>query len=94
MIATIPTIMAINESERLADQLKLEEIQVNNVIVNQIIPENTDCKFCSVRAKPQKDNLQYIHNLFSSYNITELEFFDKEIRGLEALTEMGQSIIS
>lgn len=93
IIATIPTIMAINESERLADQLTLEDIQVQNVIVNQVMPENVDCVFCSVRSKGQKENLEYIRNLFNKYQITEIEFFDKEIRGLEALKEMGSKLL-
>jgi len=59
--------MAINESERLADQLKIEEIQVKNVVVNQIMPENLDCRFCRVRSNGQKDNLEYIKNLFNNY---------------------------
>jgi arsenite-transporting ATPase len=94
IIATIPTIMAINESERLADQLKLEEIPVKNLIVNQIMPENIECKFCSVRSKGQSENIEYIKSLFNSYRITEIPFFDKEIRGLDALNEMGNQIVT
>lgn len=93
IIATIPTIMAINETERLSDHLKLEEIQVKNLIINQIMPENIDCNFCSVRSKGQKENLEYIRSLFTAYRITEVPFFDKEIRGIEALKEMGQIIL-
>ena len=93
IIATIPTIMAINESERLADQLKLEEIQVQNVMVNQIMPENLDCRFCSVRSVGQKENLEYINNLFNNYNIIEIPYYDKEIRGLEALHQMSQDVL-
>ena len=93
IIATIPTIMAINESERLAEALKIEEIQVNNVIVNQIMPENLDCRFCRVRSAGQKENLEYIKNLFVHYNITEIEFFDKEIRGLEQLKMMSTKVL-
>ncbi|MHA2029566.1 MAG: ArsA family ATPase [Candidatus Kariarchaeaceae archaeon] len=94
IIATIPTIMAINESERLADQLKLEDIHVENVIVNQVMPENLDCVFCSVRSKGQKENLDYIERLFNNYKIAEVEFFDKEIRGLEPLQEMGHKLLA
>jgi arsenite-transporting ATPase len=93
IIATIPTIMAINESERLADQLTLEDIQVENVVVNQIMPDNLDCVFCSVRSKGQQENLDYIKRLFNKYKITELEFFDREIRGLEPLQEMGKKLL-
>jgi arsenite-transporting ATPase len=78
IITTIPTIMAINESERLADQLRLEDIPVRNLVVNQVMPNNVSCTFCSVRSKGQKENLDYIQNLFQSYRITEVEFFDDD----------------
>ncbi len=92
MIVTIPTIMAANESSRLAEQLKIEGINVNEVIINQIMPDNTDCKYCHVRAKNQNENLKFMEILFDRYNITEIPFFDKEVRGVEALTSMGKSI--
>ncbi len=94
IIATIPTIMAINESERLADHLKLEDIPVKNLIVNQIMPDNIECKFCSVRSEGQKQNLAYIHTLFEEYRITEVPFFDKEIRGIEGLKRMGKVVLA
>ncbi len=93
MIATIPTIMAANESERLAEALKLEEISVKEVLINQIIPENNDCKFCSVRSRGQEDNLKYLRQLFMNYNITEIPFFDREIRGIHGLRFMGSKIL-
>ena len=93
MIATIPTIMAINESERLREQLKEEEIGVEHVIVNQVLPPNPDCKFCSVRSKGQHDNLEYIHNIFGDLNVVEVEFFDHEVRGIDALLEMGAKVL-
>ncbi len=91
-IVTIPTIMAANESERLADQLKQNEIPVNNIIINQIMPENPSCKFCNARHKNQVDNLAYLRNVFSEYMITEVEFFDHEIRGIDALKELSTKL--
>lgn len=93
MIATIPTIMAANESGRLAEALKIENINVKEVIINQIMPKNLDCRFCSVRAKGQAENLDFLRQLFSPYNITEIPYFDHEIRGIEGLTLMGKKII-
>jgi len=93
MIATIPTIMAINESERLREQLKMEEIPVDHVIVNQVLPENPECKFCSVRAKGQQENLEYISKVFHDLNVVEVEFFDQEVRGIDALLKMGSKIL-
>lgn len=94
MIVTIPTIMAANESSRLAEQLKIEGINVNEVIINQIMPDNIECKYCHVRAKNQDDNLKFLKILFDKYNITEIPFFDKEVRGVDALTSMGKTIFN
>ena len=94
MIVTIPTIMAANESSRLAEQLKVEGINVNEVIINQIMPDNIECKYCHVRAKNQNDNLKFMKILFDKYNITEIPFFDKEVRGVDALTSMGKTIFN
>lgn len=94
MIVTIPTIMAANESSRLAEQLKIEGINVNEVIINQIMPDNIECKYCHVRAKNQDDNLKFMKILFDKYNITEIPFFDKEVRGIDALTSMGKTIFN
>lgn len=93
MIATIPTIMAANESGRLSEALKMENIQVNEVIINQIMPENLDCKFCSVRSRGQQENLIYLRQLFAKYNISEVPFFDMEIRGIPGLQYMGNVLL-
>ncbi len=92
IIVTIPTIMAINESERLAEELKLQNIAVKNVIVNQIMPQNINCKFCQARSAGQEQNLEYIRNLFINYHLTEVPFFDREIRGVPALRIMAQAL--
>ncbi len=89
VIVTIPTVMAINESERLLAQLKGFEIAVNNLVVNQIMPENIDCKFCTARADNQRSNLEYIKKTFSDLDITEIEYFDREIRGIDSLKFMA-----
>ncbi len=94
IIVTIPTIMAINESERLAEELKLQHIKVNNIIVNQIMPENLECKFCQARSAGQNENLAYIEELFREYTITKLPFFDREIRGVNALRIMAEGLFN
>jgi arsenite-transporting ATPase len=93
IIATIPTIMAINESERLWDQLKLESIPVEHAVINQIMPENIDCKFCSVRAKGQAENITYVKQLFNDLQLTEVPFFEYEVRGVDNLLKMGNILL-
>ena len=44
--------MAINESSRLVDSLRKEEVPVNRLIVNQVMSSKpTDCKFCNMKRK-------------------------------------------
>lgn len=93
VVVTIPTIMSINESQRLVEQLKVQEIAVENIVVNQIMPENSDCSFCMNRAKNQESNLEYIRNNFTKYHLTEVPYFDHEIRGKEYLQKMGESLV-
>jgi len=92
VIATIPTMMAINESERLKSQLNQEGISVNHIIINQIQNDNSNCSFCNVRSKGQRENLKYIQSKFEDLTITSLPFYDEEIRGIESLTMMGLDI--
>ena len=94
IIATIPTMMAINESERLKSQLYQEGISVNHIIINQIQNDNSNCSFCNVRSKGQSENLKYIQSKFEELTLTTLPFYDKEITGIESLTMMGLDIFS
>lgn len=44
--------MAVNESSRLHASLKKENVPVQRLIVNQVLPESaSDCKFCSMKRK-------------------------------------------
>jgi len=43
--------MAISESSRLHASLKNESVPVKRLIVNQVLPPTTGCKFCSMKVK-------------------------------------------
>jgi len=42
VIATIPTVMAVNESRRLLEELRLEGVPVRRMVVNQLMPPLDD----------------------------------------------------
>ena len=45
-------VMAINESSRLGQSLRKENVPVRRLVVNQVLPESaSDCKFCSMKRK-------------------------------------------
>ncbi|XP_061362508.1 ATPase GET3B-like [Gastrolobium bilobum] len=91
IIVTIPTVMAINESSRLHASLKKERITVKRLVVNQVLPSTSDCKFCSMKRKDQMRAIESIHNdpELAGLRLCEVPLVDMEIRGVPALKFMG-----
>jgi len=89
VVVTIAEAMSVFETQRLLGSLNAWHIPATNIIVNQLIPENPECKFCSSRRKMQQTNIADIRDLFNDLNITEVPLFDNEIRGIHALSELG-----
>ncbi|KAJ6317462.1 hypothetical protein OIU76_013075 [Salix suchowensis] len=95
VIVTIPTVMAISESSRLRASLKKENVPVNRLVVNQILPPSTsDCKFCAMKRKDQLRALDMIQNdpELSSLTLIQGPLVDVEIRGVPALKFLGDII--
>ncbi|KAJ1403108.1 P-loop containing nucleoside triphosphate hydrolase [Sesbania bispinosa] len=85
VIVTIPTVMAISESSRLSASLKKENVPVNRLIVNQILPPSaSDCKFCAMKRKNDPE--------LSSLLMIQAPLVDVEIRGVPALKFLGDII--
>ncbi|CAH1437909.1 unnamed protein product [Lactuca virosa] len=92
VIVTIPTVMAVKESSRLHASLKKENVPVNKLIVNQILPpSSTECKFCSMKRKDQMRAIDMIQKdpELGSLDLIEAPLVDVEIRGIPALQFMG-----
>ncbi|XP_052115167.1 ATPase GET3B [Arachis duranensis] len=94
IIVTIPTVMAISESSRLHASLKKEKISVKRLIVNQVLPPTSDCKFCSMRRKDQMRAIEMIHNdsELCGLRLCQAPLVDMEIRGVPALKYMGDKL--
>ena len=63
------------------------------MVVNQLVPPNPSCAFCTKRYEMQRTNLKDIRDLFADIDITEVPLFDSEIRGIEGLAELGKILI-
>lgn len=89
----IPEQMAIAETERLLNSLFKNHIHCSNIIVNQIISENTDCEFCRERRKMQLAYIQQIRDLYEyAHNIIPIPQYKGEIRGFDRLKMISQEI--
>ncbi|MHA2357652.1 MAG: ArsA family ATPase [Candidatus Heimdallarchaeaceae archaeon] len=89
----IPTMMSIFETERLVDELNQHLIPHSYVVINMVNPDNQECQYCTHRRKEHLTNVEYIKNAFPNDDVSTVEAFDKEIRGLEMLQLFGKSLL-
>jgi arsenite-transporting ATPase len=93
VVVMIPEAMALFETQRLLGSLNAWKIPASNIVVNQLVPENPSCPFCSKRHKMQRANLADIKDIYQDMFITEVPLFDTEIRGVDGLTELGDILM-
>ncbi|MBK5112336.1 MAG: ArsA family ATPase [Candidatus Heimdallarchaeota archaeon] len=89
---TIPTLMALYETERLLTTLMDYSIPVEHIIVNQLIPPSKDCPFCAQRFKVQEKMLMTLNQYFGKYDLVEIPMVPQEIRGIEQLTLLAEKL--
>ena len=82
---TIPTMMALYETERLITSLKEYGIPVEHIIINQLIPPSKDCPFCAKRYEIQEKTMLTLKQYFGDFIHTEVPMVPQEIRGIEQL---------
>lgn len=95
VIVTIPTVMAVKESSRLCASLKKENVPVQRLIVNQVLPKSaSDCNFCAMKRKDQTRALDMIRNdpELASLTLIQAPLVDVEIRSVPALKFMGDLV--
>lgn len=89
----IPTMMSVFETERLAEELNQHLIPHKFSVVNMINPQNSDCPYCMHRHNEHQKNIDYIKSAFPLDQITTIEAFDREIRGIDMLKEFNSKLI-
>ncbi len=90
---TIPTVMAIWETERLIRTLNQYSIPIKRIIINQLQPDNPSCPYCRTRHKMTQENLEQLHFLYEDlYELIEVPMFEYEIRGVQRLRELARLV--
>ncbi len=88
-MVVIPEEMSIYESERAMEALDKHDMTTDGIIVNQVMPDITDCDFCHSRFKLQQKRLALIAQKFSDKEITQVPLFKDEVKGIEKLTSFA-----
>lgn len=91
IVVTIPTEMAILETERLLERLKNYGIKVIQLIINNVMQARIgcqsccECRFCVERNMAEQRHITYLRNKFDKIKITTIPLQSQEIKGLERL---------
>ena len=91
-LVTIPEAMSVRETERYLALLKEQGVPVRDVIVNRVEQEHDDCKYCHARVMTQKRWLKEISRVFKDLELHYVPLMSTEVRGLDALKEVGTTI--
>lgn len=91
-LVMIPEEMSIFESERNLNVLKEYGIAVQAIIVNQLIPRNDKCDFCTEKRKLQQERLDTIRKRFRGLSIRAVPLFKKEVKGIVMLKKAAMEL--
>lgn len=91
----IPEFLSVYETERLVQELTMQEIDIYNIVVNQIVffDEDDKCKKCMARFKMQYKYIQQVFELYNDFDVALMPLEDEEIRGVDKLTVYGEKLV-
>ena len=89
-MVVIPEEMSIYESERAIEALNKYDITTDSIIVNQVMPDISDCDFCHSRYMLQQKRLALIDQKFSDQVVAEVPLFKDEVKGQEKLLKLAE----
>lgn len=94
VIVTVPTGLAMAESERLIKALKKDGVLTRNLIINQVITDDSAASFVGRIVGGQERCLEELEQAGADKNIkiTRVPFFDVEVRGLYGLRAMAANM--
>jgi arsenite-transporting ATPase len=90
IVVTIPEDMAIKETERLIKSLDHYGMKVKQIVINNVIPEQINCRFCQARREVQDKYIREIGDKFSDLKIAVLPLQAYEVKGIDALNNFKE----
>ena len=87
LVVTIPTALAVAESERLVKSLQESGIKVAGLLCNQVVAEEAGPQFLATRREGQQASMSTLQGaaLADSLEITEVPYVDTEVTGVYGL---------
>lgn len=73
----IPEFLSMYETERLIQELANFNIDIRNIVINQLLYPEDQCRMCTARSKMQKKYLDQIVELYEDFHITLMPLQDE-----------------
>ena len=95
---TIPEDMAIQETERLVNNLNKFGLKVKQLVVNNVLEflpagqAGRDCEFCRERSNAHEEYIKQIRRKFSNLKTTIIPLQPREVKGIESLDKFTGSL--
>jgi arsenite/tail-anchored protein-transporting ATPase len=93
-LVTIPEAMSVLETQRYLEVLTEQGVPVTDLIVNRVEQEHDGCAYCHARVRTQQPWIKQIASTFGDLKIHYLPLQSNEVRGIEDLKKIGNSICS
>jgi len=92
ILVTIPEALAIEQLDGILADLDKNGFHAEQLIVNNVIREIDDSAFLKEKSEQQKEYLRLIHRKYSQLQVVDIPLFPHEIKGLERLRQVEQSL--
>jgi arsenite-transporting ATPase len=89
----IPEFLSMYETDRLIQELAKFKIDIHNIIINQVLFPDDNCKMCRSRSKMQKKYLDQILEMYDDFHVTIVPLQEEEVRGVEKLKTFCQLLL-
>jgi len=86
---TLPEDMAIQETERLINNLNKFGLKVKQLVVNNVL-ELRYCEFCREKSKAQEEYIRQIRRKFSHLKTTIIPLQPREVKGVDTLNNFKE----
>jgi arsenite-transporting ATPase len=92
-MVTIPEALSMLQLDDVVEELARYDLCISRLVVNNVVPE-ADSPFLVQKRRQQQAHLERLHARYGNVPIVEIPLFAQEVRGLERLRAVGQSLVA
>lgn len=88
-----PERLPILETERAVSSLRAHEVPVAGIIINRVLPPDTDSRFLHARGQRQQRHLEDIDQRLGDLPRRQIALMEDDIQGMAALSALGAQLL-